>query len=140
MRQNTQALLKQWWGEVGIETELRNIDAAVFFGADPGSPDTLYKFYSDVQMYTTGSLSTDMESLLSNNRCGKAPTPDNNWTGSNIIRMCNADYDAALDELSGTAGVEARGAIVIRLNDILVQEYLLLPLVYRAQRLVGLFQ
>ena len=132
VRQNTQALLKQWWGEVGIETELRNIDAAVFFGADPGSPDTLYKFYSDVQMYTTGSLSTDMESLLSNNRCGKAPTPDNNWTGSNIIRMCNADYDAALDELSGTAGVEARGAIVIRLNDILVQEYLLLPLVYRA--------
>ena len=29
VRQNTQALIKQWWSEIGIETELRNIDAAV---------------------------------------------------------------------------------------------------------------
>ena len=75
VRQNTQALIKQWWGEVGIETELRNIDAGVFFGGDPASPDTYQKFYSDVEMYTTGSSSPDMESLLSNNRCGQAPGP-----------------------------------------------------------------
>lgn len=132
VRQNTQALIKQWWGEIGIETELRNIDAGVFFGGDPASPDTYQKFFSDVEMYTTGSASPDMESLLSNNRCGQAPRPDNNWTGSNIIRFCNADYDAALDELSSTAGAEARAAIIIRLNDILVQEYALIPLVYRS--------
>ena len=82
VRQNTQALIKQWWGEIGIETELRNIDAGVFFGGDPASPDTYQKFFSDVEMYTTGSASPDMESLLSNNRCGQAPGPDNNWTGS----------------------------------------------------------
>ena len=132
VRQNTQALIKQWWGEIGIETELRNIDAGVFFGGDPASPDTYQKFYSDVEMYTTGSSSPDMESLLSNNRCGQAPGPDNNWTGSNIIRFCNADYDAALDELSQTAGQDARAAVIIRLNDILVQEYALIPLVYRS--------
>ncbi|MDE2638465.1 MAG: peptide ABC transporter substrate-binding protein [Chloroflexota bacterium] len=132
VRQNTQALIKQWWAEIGIETELRNIDAGVFFGGDPASPDTYQKFYSDVEMYTTGSSSPDMESLLSNNRCGQAPGPDNNWTGSNIIRFCNADYDAALDELSSTAGQDARAAVIIRLNDILVQEYALIPLVYRS--------
>ena len=132
VRQNTQALIKQWWSQIGVDTELRNIDAGVYFGGDPASPDTYQKFYSDVEMYTTGSSSPDMESLLSNNRCGQAPGPDNNWTGSNIIRLCNADYDAALDELSQTAGEGARAAVVIRLNDILVQEYALIPLVYRA--------
>ena len=32
VRQDFQALIKQWWGEIGVETELRNIDASVFFG------------------------------------------------------------------------------------------------------------
>ncbi|MYD09649.1 MAG: peptide ABC transporter substrate-binding protein [Chloroflexi bacterium] len=132
VRQNTQALIKQWWSEIGIDTELRNIDAAVYFGGDPGSPDTFQKFYSDVEMYTTGSSSPDMEGFLGNNRCGQAPTPDNNWTGSNTPRFCNADYDAILDELSGTAGEAARAALFLQLNDLLVQEYALIPLVYRS--------
>ena len=132
VRQNTQALIKQWWSEIGIDTELRNIDAAVYFGGDPGSPDTYQKFYSDLEMYTTGSSSPDMEGFLSGYRCGEAPTPDNNWTGGNTPRYCNEGYDAALDELSVTAGEMARAEIIIRLNDYLVMDYALIPLVYRA--------
>ena len=66
VRQNTQALIKQWWSEIGIDTELRNIDAAVYSAATPGSPDTFQKFYSDTEMYTTGSSSPDMEGYLGN--------------------------------------------------------------------------
>jgi peptide/nickel transport system substrate-binding protein len=47
-----QALIKAWWSELGIDTELRNIDASVFFGGDPASPDTFQKFYADIEMYT----------------------------------------------------------------------------------------
>ncbi|MBS8271717.1 peptide ABC transporter substrate-binding protein, partial [Halomonas litopenaei] len=43
VRQDFQALIKQWWEEIGVETELRNIDAGVFFGGDPGSPDTFQR-------------------------------------------------------------------------------------------------
>lgn len=132
VRQSTQALIKQWWAEIGIDTELRNIDAGVYFGGDPGSPDTFQKFYSDVEMYTTGSSSPDMEGYLGNYRCGNAPTPDNNWTGSNTPRFCNAEYDALLDELSGTAGEAARAELFLQLNDLLVQESALIPLVYRS--------
>ena len=132
VRQNTQALIKQWWSEIGIETELRNIAASVYFGGDPASPDTFQKFYSDTEMYTTGSSSPDMEGFLGSYRCGEAPTPDNNWTGGNTPRFCNAEYDSILDELKSTAGEMARAALIIRLNDILVQEYALIPLVYRA--------
>ena len=40
VRQKTQALVQQWWQEIGVDTELKNVDAAVFFGGDPASPDT----------------------------------------------------------------------------------------------------
>ncbi|MBC7142375.1 MAG: peptide ABC transporter substrate-binding protein, partial [Rhodobacteraceae bacterium] len=34
VRQDFQALIKQWWSEIGVETELKNVDASVFFGGD----------------------------------------------------------------------------------------------------------
>ena len=132
VRQSTQALIKQWWGEIGIETELRNISASVFFGGDPASPDTFHKFYSDVEMYTSGSSSTDMEGMMQDYRCGEAPTPDNDWKGSNIPRWCNAEYDALYNEYAQTGGLEARAALVIQMNDLIVQDYSQLPLVHRS--------
>ena len=44
---------------VEFSVELRNIDASVFFGGDPGSPDTFQKFYADVQMYANTFNGTD---------------------------------------------------------------------------------
>jgi peptide/nickel transport system substrate-binding protein len=58
VRQAAQALIKQWWNELGVEVELRNIDAGVFFGADPGSPDTLQKFFADAPASTTALTRT----------------------------------------------------------------------------------
>ena len=37
VRQDFQALIKEWWQQIGVETELRNLNASVFFGGDPGS-------------------------------------------------------------------------------------------------------
>ena len=54
----------QWWSEIGVETELRNINASVFFGGDPGSPDTFQKFYADVEMYANNFDGTDPESHI----------------------------------------------------------------------------
>ena len=132
VRQSTQALIKQWWGEIGIETELRNISASVFFGGDPASPDTFHKFYADIEMYTSGSSSTDMEGMMQDYRCGEAPTPDNDWKGSNIPRWCNEEYDALYEEYAQTGGLEARAALVIQMNDLIVQDYSQLPLVHRS--------
>ena len=76
MRQDFQALIKQWWAEIGVETELRNIDASVFFGGDPASPDTFQKFYADVEMYANNFDGTDPESYMANWECKQAPTPE----------------------------------------------------------------
>ena len=77
VRQDFQALIKQWWTEIGVETELRNIDASVFFGGDPGSPDTFQKFFADVEMYANNFDGTDPESYMANWEC-KTGAPSGN--------------------------------------------------------------
>ena len=106
VRQDFQALIKDWWGQIGIEVELRNLDASVFFGGDPGSPDTFQKFYADVQMYANTFNGTDPQSYLGNLLCDKAPRPDSQWQGENISRWCMEEYDALHSQLTQTAGIE----------------------------------
>jgi len=131
VRQSTQALIKQWWEGIGIATELRNIDAAVFFGGDPASPDTYGKFYSDVEMFTNGSNGTDPESYMGNWATDEISGPDNNWLGSNVQRWYSEEYDAVLAELSETAVLEERAELAKQLNDLIVQNGVVIPLVYR---------
>ncbi|MCY4020950.1 MAG: peptide ABC transporter substrate-binding protein [Chloroflexi bacterium] len=132
VRQNTQALIKQWWSEIGIETELRNISASVFFGGDVASPDTYAKFYTDIEMYTNGSNGTDMEPYLGNWRTTEIPGPWNKWGGSNVPRWYSEEFDALLDEMAATASAEGRIALTIQMNDMLVQNGVMIPLVFRA--------
>jgi peptide/nickel transport system substrate-binding protein len=56
VRQKTQAIVKQALERIGIEVELKAINAGVFFSSDPGNPDTDSHFYADMQMrsYTSG--------------------------------------------------------------------------------------
>ncbi|MEE3358401.1 MAG: peptide ABC transporter substrate-binding protein [Pseudomonadota bacterium] len=134
VRQDFQALIKQWWSEIGVETELRNIDASVFFGGDPGSPDTFQKFYADVEMYANNFDGTDPQSYLSMYRCGNEPKPSSQWQGENINRFCSAEYDALLDELARTGELEKRGEIAKKLNDMLTKETMtIVPLVDRGR-------
>ena len=52
-----QALVRGWWRQIGIETELVQHDASVFFGGDPvDDKEASYRrFFADVQMYASGS-------------------------------------------------------------------------------------
>jgi len=134
VRQDFQALIKDWWSQIGVETELRNIDASVFFGGDPGSPDTFQKFYADVEMYANNFDGTDPQSYLSMYRCGNEPKPSSQWQGENINRFCDPEYDALLDELARTGELEERGRIAKQLNDMLTKDtYTIVPLVDRGR-------
>ncbi|KNG93974.1 peptide ABC transporter substrate-binding protein [Pseudaestuariivita atlantica] len=133
VRQDFQALIKGWWSEIGIDTELRNLNASVFFGGDPGSPDTFQKFYADVEMYANTFNGTDPQSYLGNGLCDKAPRPDTQWQGENISRFCMAEYDALHAKLRDTAGIDARAEIAKQLNDLIVQNGGMIPLVHRGR-------
>ncbi len=133
VRQDFQALVKDWWSQIGIETELRNINASVFFGGDPGSPDTFQKFYADVQMYANTFNGTDPQSYLGNGLCDKAPRPDSQWQGENISRFCMPEFDALHAQLTETADIDARAKIGKELNDMLVSNGGMIPLVQRGR-------
>ena len=134
VRQDFQALIKAWWEEIGVETELRNLDASVFFGGDPGSPDTFQKFYADVEMYANNFDGTDPQAYLAAYRCGNEPKPSSQWQGENINRFCDPAYDALLDELARTGELEKRGEIAKKLNDMLTKDtFTIVPLVDRGR-------
>ncbi len=133
VRQATQSLIKDWWQQIGVETELQNFDGGVFFSTDAGSPYTLYKFYADVQMYTNNFQGNDPSVYVEGWRCGSAPGPDNAWAGTNISRGCSEEFDALLDTLSETFDPDERTEIFIRLNDMVVQNVWEIPLIHRAR-------
>jgi len=133
VRQDYQALIKQWWGELGVETELRNINASVFFGSDPGSPDTFQKFFADLEMYTNNFDGTDPEAYMANWICDQAPRPETQWQGNNMPRYCDAAYDALAAQMAQTSGIEARAALARQMNDMLMQNYVMIPLTHRGR-------
>jgi peptide/nickel transport system substrate-binding protein len=134
VRQDFQALIKDWWSQIGVETELRNLSGSVFFGGDPGSPDTFQKFYADVEMYANTFNGTDPQAYLSAYRCGNEPKPSSQWQGENINRFCDPAYDALLDELAATGDLEKRGEIGRKLNDMITKDTMtIVPLVNRAR-------
>ena len=134
VRQDFQALIKQWWSEIGVETELRNVSGSVFFGGDPGSPDTFQKFYADVEMYANNFDGTDPESYLAQHTCEKFPAPESQWQGENINRFCDEEFDAMIKELGSTGEIEKRAELAKKLNDMLTKDsYVIVPLVDRGR-------
>ncbi|MBL1434855.1 MAG: peptide ABC transporter substrate-binding protein [Rhodobacteraceae bacterium] len=131
VRQDFQALIKQWWAEIGIETELKNISGGVFFGGDQSSPDTFQKLFADLEMYANNFDGTDPEAYMARWACGEIPSPENAWLGGNMPRHCNADYDAMVAEMGGTADLAERARLAIAMNDMLMQSYTIIPLVHR---------
>ena len=132
IRQDTQALVSDWWLQIGIETELVDHDASVFFGGDPvDDKEASYRrFFADVQMYAS-ETGIDPQESLSDLLCKHIPTREDNWSLGNIARACNPEYDSLFARLEQTGIGQEREALVKQLNDIHVQSYVEIPLVNR---------
>ena len=103
IRQDTQVLVRGWWRQIGIETELVQHDASVFFGGDPvADKEASYRrFFADVQMYASGS-GIDPQQSLSGPLRKHIPTKGNNWALGDIARSCNSEYDRLYAQLEQT--------------------------------------
>ena len=132
VRQDTQTLIRDWWREIGIETELLHHDASLFFGGDPvvNAQESYRRFFADVQMYAD-SPEIDPQQHLSDRICKHIETRDNTWSAGNNARSCNPEYDELFAQLTQTRAGPERAALIKRLNDIHVQNYYEIPLVNR---------
>jgi peptide/nickel transport system substrate-binding protein len=142
VRQKTQELIRGWWQEIGVETILKDVDAGNFFGGDPANSDTLGRFYADVQMYTSGP-GIDPQGYLGIWRMSEIASSENDWESPNVPRWSSPEgacqygaaeytYDALYEELKNAPLGQEREELVMALNDCLVQNYVLIPLVNRA--------
>ena len=131
VRQTTQKRIKAWWAELGVETELKHIDSSVFFGGDPDSPDTLGRFYADIQMYASSGTGVDPEGYMGSWVTSQIAGAANSFLGRNVQRFQSDEYDRLYIELQNTADIERRNQITIALNDLLVGSYSIIPLIHR---------
>ncbi len=134
VRQKAQALVQQWWQEIGVAVELKHVDAGVYFGADPASPDTLNKFFADVQMFANNPEALDPQTYLAGWLCrdgAEISRLENQFNGQNYERWCSAEYDALWDEYAATSDPDQRAEMAKQLNDMLAQEVVNIPLIFR---------
>jgi peptide/nickel transport system substrate-binding protein len=132
LRQKTQEIIKQSLQNIGIEVELKSIDPSIFFSSDAANDDTVEKFYADLQMFTTGNLNPDPSTYLKNYICKEIPQPNNKWAGNNYSRYCNPEYDKLWQRANRELNPEKRRKLFIEMNDILVKNVIVLPLIHRA--------
>jgi peptide/nickel transport system substrate-binding protein len=130
-RQKTQAVVKQACQKAGIDLELKSITASVFFSSDVGNPDTYTKFFCDIEMYTTTMTQPDPELFMNQYVSWEMSSKENKWQGRNIVRWANADYDAAYKSAQSELDPVKRAALFIKMNDLVCNNHVVIPLVYR---------
>ena len=129
-RQKTQAIVKQACAKAGIEIEIKSVVASVFFASDPANPDTYPHFYADLQMYNT---STGVDPLWGMRvfTSQEAATKDNKWSGRNITRWRNEDYDRLWRASETEMDPLKRAALFIKMNDLVIQNVVVIPVLWR---------
>ena len=132
LRQKTQEVVKQGLKSLGVEVELKSVDASVFFSSDPANDDTVEHFYADLEMYTTGNTNPDPTAYMKSYTCKEIPQQKNNWAGQNHARYCNPKYDALWQQATTELDPEKRSELFVAMNDILIEEGAVIPLVHRA--------
>ncbi len=130
VRQDFQALIEEYWREIGIQANMRNADASVFFDGTGANPDSYVAFLADILMYTFVP-DPNPAALLSQYTTGEIIDSTTGFSGSNVPRYSNPEFDALHAELSATGEQDARDALVVELNDILINDSVLIPLVWR---------
>jgi peptide/nickel transport system substrate-binding protein len=129
-RQKTQAIVKQACAKAGIDIEIKSVVASVFFSSDAANPDTYPHFYSDVQMYTTG---TGVDPLWGMRvfTTQEVASKDNKWSGRNITRWRNEEYDKLWKAAETEMDPVKRAAQFIRMNDVIIQSNVVIPVLWR---------
>ena len=131
IRQKEQAVIKQSCQKAGIELELKSVTAAVFFSTDVANPDTYGKLYCDMQMYTTTMTQPDAERFMDQYLTKEISSKANKWQGRNICRWQNAEYDKIYALGEAELDPVKRAGHFIRLNDMVVNDGVIIPLISR---------
>lgn len=132
LRQKTQEIVKQSFEGIGVGVEIKSIDASVYFSGDPASRETLERFQADLQMFATGNTNPDPGAYMKTYTCDEIAQKANNWSKQNYSRYCNPVYDDLWQQSTVELDPTVRQDLFIQMNDLLINEAAVLPIVHRA--------
>ena len=131
VRQKTQEIIKQNLEAIGMSVELQSVEPGVYFG-DPTNPDSVYRFKSDLQLFAFDSETPEPDSYMELYACDQIAQKENQWSKENSSRYCNPEYEALLTQLKQETDREKRRDLFIQMNDLLIEDVALIPLVRRS--------
>jgi peptide/nickel transport system substrate-binding protein len=142
VRQKTQALNKQNYEKVGFKVQLKQIDAGIYFDSAAGNDQNASHFYADLEMYTNGATTPFPVNYFAGWYGGEDGSniaqKSNDWSGLNESRWSNAEYDALYDSLASETDPEKAAETFIKLNDILINEVVIIPMVQRSAEKIAI--
>jgi len=131
VRQSNQDLIASYWEQIGVKANMKNESADLFFDGTNASDVSIWKFFTDIQMFTGNSVSPDPQAYMVTYVISQIPESTNNYAGGNIPRYASEEYDALWDQLAATSLDDpARNDLTIQLNDLLSSSAII-PLVAR---------
>lgn len=135
VRQQTQAVVKQGWERIGAKVRLLEVDSSVFFSTAPGTEETAQHMYWDAHEYAfspAGPWPLSYMFRWVSHDGANIPQAGNEWSQVNEGRYNNPDYDALYDEAATTSDPDRAAELFIAMNDIIIDDVVLIPLVQRA--------
>lgn len=130
-RQKCQQIIKQACQKAGIDVELKSITASVYFSSDVGNPDTFRKFFADLQMYNTTMPRPDPGFFMNQFTSWEISSKENKWSGTNNTRWRSDEYDSTYRAAQVEMDPVKRAAMFIKLNEILIENRVIVPIVNR---------
>ena len=130
-RQKTQEIVKQACQKAGIDMELKSVTASVYFSSDVANPDTTRKFYADLQMFAVLMRQPDPGLFMRQFVSWEVASKENKWQGRNATRWRNDAYDEAYRAAESELDPVKRGALLIKMNDMVVDDVAVIPVVNR---------
>ncbi len=100
VRQKHQEIVKQSLGKIGVEIEIKSIDASVYFSGDPGNEQTTNHFYADLEMYTNSPSSPFPILWFQRYLSSQIAQKENQWSGNNYARINNPDFDKLYNQVA----------------------------------------
>jgi peptide/nickel transport system substrate-binding protein len=130
-RQKNQQIVKQAAAKAGLELELKSVVASVFFSSDPANPDTFPHFFADLQMYNTTMTAPDPQYFMNQFCSWEAASKANKYQGRNVTRFRNEEYDKVYRAADSEVDPVKRAALFIKMNDIVIQNVVVIPVLWR---------
>ncbi len=133
LRQKEQALMKDGWQKIGVDTQIKSVNATIYTSISP-TADTVRHFNADMELAPVFPDTTP-QSAMKQFYCGD-PVRDwaqksNGWSASNWVKWSDPTYNQRFDQVLVETDPEKARQVWIQMNDQLVNSYVAVPLVDR---------